>query len=124
MPFRRLVDYTGITIWVLTLVFALGCLYAQQLSNTESISEMSKYKERVNTIDRKILSLEIQDQNQKEWKVEFMLTFKELVHEMKENNDAVLKKVQSTDDNVLRTSFQLEVISNKLKSNIDDHNIN
>ena len=115
MPFKRLTDYTGITIWVATLVFTLGILYQQQRVNTEAIQESKEYEQKVDKIELQIVSLQMQDVYQEQWKSEFMITFKELVIEMKRNNKAVLSRMQSTDNNVLKTSYQLDLINNKLK---------
>ncbi len=121
MPIRRLIDYTGITVWVITLIFALGVMYAQQLTNTEAIAKGQEYKVRVDLIDKDIISLKMQDAYQREWKVEFMVTFKELIKEMKINNEAVLKKMQSTDDNVLRTSYQIEALNIEVQKSMRSH---
>ena len=115
MPFKRLTDYTGITIWVATLVFTLGILYQQQRVNTEAIQESKEYEQKVDKIELQIVSLQMQDVYQEQWKSEFMITFKELVIEMKRNNKAILSRMQSTDNNVLKTSYQLDLINNKLK---------
>lgn len=115
MPFKRLTDYTGITIWVATLVFTLGILYQQQRINTKAIQESKEYELKVDKIELDIVSLQMQDAYQERWKSEFMITFKELVIEMKRNNKAILSRMQSTDNNVLKTSYQLDLINNKLK---------
>ena len=121
MPIRRLIDYTGITVWVITLIFALGVMYAQQLTNTEAIAKGQEYKVRVDLIDKDIISLKMQDAYQREWKVEFMVTFKELIKEMKINNEAVLKKMQSTDDNVLRTTYKIESLNIEVQKSMRSH---
>lgn len=115
MPLRRLTDYTGITIWVATLIFTLGILYSQINDNSKSVKELKDYGSMVHLIEKEIASLKMQDKYQERWKSEFMTTFKELVTEMKKNNHAILQKMQSTDNNLLKTSYQLDAITTKLK---------
>jgi hypothetical protein len=119
MPFRRLVDYTGLTVWIVTLIFLLGTLYAQQHSNTKAIVANLDYQHRVEVIDREIVTLKMQDSYQQKWQSDFMITFKDFVKEMKENNEQVMKKIQTTDNNVLRTSYQLEAMNTELKKSYD-----
>lgn len=125
MPFKRLVDYTGVTIWIFTIIFILGGLYWQQLNNTSNLVKhdlvLDAYEKKNDLIEKQILSLQMQSEHQEEWKEEFMTTFKDLVVEMKTNNEAILNRMQSTDNSVLRASFQLDAINAKLKTNANLH---
>lgn len=115
MPFKRLTDYTGVTIWVLTLIFSLGVIYAQQLTNTKSIVDLKEKAVKIELIEKEISLFEMKLSHMEETKKQSDVTVKEFMDEMKKNNKAILAKLQSTDNNVLKTSFQLEAISNKLK---------
>lgn len=114
MPFRRLVDYTGITIWVLTLIFSLGVLYAKQLSNTTAIKKFETTVAKVELIEKQIVLFQMQLDYENKAKADIMEQVKKLVEEMKANNQLILGKLQNTDRNVLKTSFQLQAISHKL----------
>ena len=125
MPFRRLVDYTGITIWIATMIFVLGGMAYQLTENTSAISkvEASKkaetelYDKRLDLVEKQIVLLQMQDSYQERWKSEFMVTFKELVFEMKSNNENIIAKMQDTDNSVLKASFQLDAINRQLRIN-------
>lgn len=111
MPFKRLTDY----IWVITIVFSLGVIYAQQLTNTKSIVDLNEKAVKIELIEKEISLFEMKLSHIEETKKQTDVTVKEFMDEMKKNNKAILAKLQSTDNNVLKTSFQLEAISNKLK---------
>lgn len=125
MPFRRLVDYTGITIWIATMIFILGGMAYQLTENTSAISkvkaskkaETELYDKRLDLVEKQIVLLQMQDSYQERWKSEFMVTFKELVFEMKSNNENIISKMQDTDNSVLKASFQLSAINRQLRIN-------
>ena len=128
MTTRRLTDYTGIVIWIVSAIFVLGKLYTQQIDNTKAIAKFEPYKTHMVEVDTDITILRIQSDYQKQRQEEFMVTFKEMVirigesnKEMKKSNAAILKKIQSTDDNVLRTSYQLEALKLTLQESKNSH---
>lgn len=114
MPFRKLVDYTGVTIWVLTLIFSLGMLYAKQISNTTDIERLKLSDKKIELIEKEIVLFKLQLSYEKQSKEDIMEQVKKLVEEMKANNQLILGKLQNTDKNVLQASFQLQAISHKL----------
>ena len=115
MPFRKLVDYTGITIWILTLIFSLGVLYAKQISNTSEIEELKLSEKKIELIEKEIVLFKMQLEYERKAKADMMEQVKKLVEEMQKNNQIILGKLQNTDRNVLKASFQLQAISHKLK---------
>ena len=103
MTLRRMGDYTGIAIWSATMLFTMGLLYKQQQDNTEAIEKAQKYKDIVaaNVVDLKMMKQ--QQQYQAAWQTEFMVTFKEMVQEIK-----------TTNAEVLRNTYHLKSIDEKL----------
>jgi len=95
MTFRRLSDYTGITIWVVTMVFTFGILYSQQKSNTKEIEKAQVYKVKINEIVIDLERLHTRQDYQQKWQAEFMTTFKDMVSEIKKTNSEVIRNTYS-----------------------------
>ena len=102
---RRINDYAGSIIWACTLVFSLGVLYTQIQNNTSTLAEQKVYIDRYSAMRVELDILKLKQEYQREWQADFMVTFKEMVAEMKTTNQSVQKQ-----------SYQLQAIERELKN--------
>ena len=114
MPFKRMTDYLGLFIWIITLVFILGGLFNQQNHNTKAIANAKDHKVQLVSMDKEILALKLQQRHQQVWQQDFGQTMKDLVTEIRVTNTAV----QATNSEVLRNSIHLKAIKEQLS---DEH---
>jgi hypothetical protein len=103
MPLRRLADYSGIIIWVCTLVFGFGVSYQQITNVKHELAELKVHDESFKALYTDVKILNMHRKYQLEWQADFIATFKELVSEIRDTNAEVL-----------RQSYQLQSIEREL----------
>jgi hypothetical protein len=108
MAYTRTSDYMQLGIWAVTLVFSLGVLYHQINTNTMELERREVYIQHQESMAEDITTLKLQQVYQRNWQSEFMVTFKELVGEIKKTNSEVL-----------RQSYQLRAVEKEFMHDVD-----
>jgi sporulation protein YlmC with PRC-barrel domain len=104
MPLRRLSDYTQIGTSLIVMVFGFGILYGQLENNTLEIEKAQIYKVKIIELEKSQAALQQNQDSNHEWQREFIITFKDLI-----------KEIKATNAEVLRNTYHLQSIEEKVQ---------
>jgi len=123
-------DYGGILFTIATMIFGFGALNSQLNTNTEAIAKAQMYKERIVDLEKSINTMQLRVEAQHEWQGEFLISFKELIKELKdanttlgmeikEANHELGKEIQAINATVIKNQYTIEgvVKYNRVYSN-------
>lgn len=114
MPWRRLNDYAGITIYLIGIIFIGGGLYTKVGNIEVTLEEHKVYMTSHDAIEK------VQDLSIKQLQIEaanrdkFYQLMKDLLRETKQSNKETADRMQSINETVIETKFKVESIEKRM----------
>ena len=121
-------DYGGILFTIATMIFGFGAINSQLNTNTEAISKAQIYKERIIDLEKSINTMQLKVEAQHEWQGEFLISFKELIKELKdanttlgmeikEANHELGKEIQAINTAVIKNQYTIKSVAGSVEYN-------
>jgi hypothetical protein len=88
-------DYGALIFTIATMLVGFGALNSQLDNNTLAIEKAQVYKERIIDIEKSINTMQLKVEAQHEWQGEFLISFKDLIKELKDANAALGEEIKS-----------------------------